>query len=800
MSYTHDTASQGTESTVSPEVVGRALFNYTSGPEGRGVEIRKIHNKTVYTLYVDNDDAFVSNVADGSWGSDRGNTYFTINRLKDGVSARNQEQFQMGGQTTSDRDIERLIILPIDIDPERASGISATADELQDALDTGSQLIDFLRKQGWPEPVYAGISGNGGAAFYKINLVNTPANVALVKGVLEALDRRFSTDSVKIDASIYNPGRIMKVPGTMARKGSNTGKHPHRRATPGQINPDAGVVTAEQLAALGGKASPPGPKEPSNGQVPPQRKARPPKGNAKQDAMVALIEQACVERGITFKRKQGDRAVLITLDACLTSDAHDDGGFISVGPSGSWKYGCQHDSCQGRDPEERKTEAAKKLGIPLQVSDAEDLLVIADFIAYLPGHQYIYRPTRAMWPAASVNAVVPPVRVGTNTDGSALYQSASKWLDRHDAVTQMTWAPGQPEVIEGQVLNQGGWSPQSGARCFNQYLPPPPLEGEAAKAGPWVDHVRKVYPEDADHIIGWAAHRVQRPGEKINHALVLGGPPGIGKDTLLEPVRQAVGAWNVADASPNHITGRFNGFMKSVLLRISEARDLGEVDRYAFYEHTKTVIAAPPETVPIDEKFVSPYAIPNVTGVVFTTNNRTTGLHLPADDRRHYIAWSELTSDTFSADYWSDFYAWLAREGNGHVAAYLRDYDISTFDAKAPPPKTPAFWAIVDAGRSEEESELASVLEQLAWPDAVTLDQISERAGVTLSGWLSDRRNARQIPHHLERARYVRERNNAARDGYWVFSGKRRVIYTRLSLPRRERLAAARALAQSHGG
>ena len=30
----------------------------------------------------------------------------------------------------------------------------------------------------------------------------------------------------------------------------------------------------------------------------------------------------------------------------------------------------------------------------------------------------------------------------------------------------------------------------------------------------------------------WFAHRVQRPGEKINHALVLGGDQGIGKDAI----------------------------------------------------------------------------------------------------------------------------------------------------------------------------------------------------------------------------------------------------------------------------
>ena len=46
-----------------------------------------------------------------------------------------------------------------------------------------------------------------------------------------------------------------------------------------------------------------------------------------------------------------------------------------------------------------------------------------------------------------------------------------------------------------------------------------------------LDHVKKVYSDDFGHIINFLAHRVQRPQEKINHALLLGGKPGIGKDT-----------------------------------------------------------------------------------------------------------------------------------------------------------------------------------------------------------------------------------------------------------------------------
>src|SRR5262249_10929402 len=138
---------------------------------------------------------------------------------------------------------------------------------------------------------------------------------------------------------------------------------------------------------------------------------------------------------------------------------------------------------------------------------------------------------------------------------------------------------------------------------LNLYREPRLELGDGEKAGPWRDHLAAVYtPDDAAHIERWLAHRVQRPGEKINHALVLGGAQGIGKDSLLEPVRYAVGPWNYKDVSPSHLLGRFNGFAKAVILRINEARDLGEVNRFSFYDHLKIYTAAPPETLRVDEK------------------------------------------------------------------------------------------------------------------------------------------------------------------------------------------------------
>ena len=41
------------------------------------------------------------------------------------------------------------------------------------------------------------------------------------------------------------------------------------------------------------------------------------------------------------------------------------------------------------------------------------------------------------------------------------------------------------------------------------------------------------------------------------------------------------------------------------------------------------------------------------------------------------------------------------------MAEYLGSFELSNFDAKAPPAKTQAFWEIADASRAPEDAEMA---------------------------------------------------------------------------------------------
>jgi hypothetical protein len=129
-----------------------------------------------------------------------------------------------------------------------------------------------------------------------------------------------------------------------------------------------------------------------------------------------------------------------------------------------------------------------------------------------------------------------PPKIETVENGETKKVPASAWLDRNKPVEQMTWAPGMPTIIRNRLIAAGGWIERDGVSVFNLYRPPA-VRVDDQKAGRWLDHLHLIYPQDAEHIATWFACRVQRPAEKINHALLLAGAQGIGKDTILEPVK-----------------------------------------------------------------------------------------------------------------------------------------------------------------------------------------------------------------------------------------------------------------------
>jgi len=449
----------------------------------------------------------------------------------------------------------------------------------------------------------------------------------------------------------------------------------------------------------------------------------------------------------------------------------------------------------------------------------EDGATIYDFWAFRPRHDYIFAPTGRHWPMATIDSIFPAVEI-YGADGKVLLDEkgnpqtmkASKWLDRERHVEELTWAPGQPPILMDVLSTEGGLIPSPGNNSFNTYKPSTLKPGDPKKAKLWLDHCYLVYGDQADHMVKWFAHRTRFPEQKVNHGIVMGGPQGIGKDSILEPVKRAIGTGNFKEISPKHLKADFTDFVRAVILRINEAHDLGDIDRYGFYEMTKQYTASPPDVLLCNRKNIPAYYVINAMAVVFTTNHRTTGIYLPADDRRHYVMWSEKVKTDFEQPYWDKLWAYYDNGGDAHVMAYLQQLDLTNFNPKAPPPKTQAWHDIVDANTTSEDSELADALDNLGtdnpndkdqkiWPDVVTVEMIKNQTKSHITDrflyWLEDRRNGRTISHRFDSCDYeiIRATSNKGR---WIINGARQAVYAKKTLSKHEQYTKAEELSDSY--
>lgn len=226
---------------------------------GEVVELRipkaKANGRMLGTIsgYYDNHEELAKDIE--SVGKKYVAVYYTLNACEPSLISRScNKSRENATETTTDAQIMRRRWLLLDIDPQRAAGISSSDEEKFLAKEKASEIFKYLKAEGWPTPLF-GDSGNGYHLLYRVNLDNTSDVTALLKAVLGALAAKFDTDKVKVDRSVFNAARIVKAYGSMARKGEEheAQKRFHRvskLATTGRGGKDC--VTLEQLSAIAG--------------------------------------------------------------------------------------------------------------------------------------------------------------------------------------------------------------------------------------------------------------------------------------------------------------------------------------------------------------------------------------------------------------------------------------------------------------------------------------------------------------------------------------------------------------------
>lgn len=317
------------EQFVNEAEVRKALAILKPGGEPYEIRILGADKKSTLSGYFDNADTLFS--AFDTVDLRNTNIYITLNDLKEGANNRlQQDHFLKTSTTTSDNDIEGYKWFFIDLDPVRLSGISSSQEELDAAIARARDVYEYLKGMGFEDPVKA-LSGNGCHLLYRISLANNEDNRALVQNCLNVLAMMFDNDSVRVDTTNFNPSRICKLHGTLAQKGANDKKRPHRFSRIFTDVVDVRVTQKMFLEKLASELPEELPKEE------PQRMYQP-------DGFDLVDFMA--KNGLTYSEDSNDRAKIYKLDHCPFDSNHTNGDAkIFQYRNGAIAFKCHHNSC-----------------------------------------------------------------------------------------------------------------------------------------------------------------------------------------------------------------------------------------------------------------------------------------------------------------------------------------------------------------------------------------------------------------------------------------------------------------------
>ena len=327
------------------------------------------------------------------------------------------------------------------------------------------------------------------------------------------------------------------------------------------------------------------------------------------------------------------------------------------------------------------------------------------FAYVVPDDAYFDLAQKQEYSRAAFNAAFRHVRchsVHLNADGKAKRIEAATSYDENRVamggrmLAGITYAPGRNVLCEhtGQVFGNK-WKD---AR--------PAVSG--GDPSPWLEHVQRLIPDDAErkHFLDALAYKVQNPGVKINHALLIGGAQGAGKDSMIAPLLYAIGGENKTNCTSvetTELTQPWGYFLENEVIIFNELRQTEAIDRRALENRLKPILAAPPELLTVQRKGAHPVQVLNQALVLAMTNFRD-AIAIPTEDRRWFVLWTDAPrmAEADAAALWRYFRAGGLQAG----AAYLRQRDVSSFNPGATPPWTEAKSIMVSQARSLSESWL----------------------------------------------------------------------------------------------
>jgi hypothetical protein len=254
--------------------------------------------------------------------------YFLLNELDPNRGQRLDILFRARkGQLTADKDIARRRWILFDSDSVKPTGAAATPEQHRVAHEHSAKLEAALTAEGWPRPIVCD-SGNGAHRLYAVDRPNDRETAFLLSNLLNVTAKRFDTDAVKLDRTVWNAGRITRLYGSRNHK---AGRDSAVLSVPSIV-----PVTLEQIQAVVTKwRGALGYKKPLVARV----------GDWTPERVQAFLSFHDIDYRPPTEIPSG---ILWVLSPCPLNDEH-----VGTSPgviltkSGWPKFRCMHNSCSG---------------------------------------------------------------------------------------------------------------------------------------------------------------------------------------------------------------------------------------------------------------------------------------------------------------------------------------------------------------------------------------------------------------------------------------------------------------------
>jgi hypothetical protein len=254
---------------------------------------------------------------------------------------------------------------------------------------------------------------------------------------------------------------------------------------------------------------------------------------------------------------------------------------------------------------------------------------------------------------------------------------ADQFLSQPDRmeVSDVTYAPGDPILIPAKDLP-----------VFNFWRGPTLLTRDVAvgEVKPWLDHLLFVLGSEfeRDRFLRWCAFVIQYPQFKPNWHYLIMSLQGLGKDTMVAPIKVGVGENNWDEQLIYQVADNFNDVVEHKFLIIGETAqpNTGLTTAHDLGTRLKPLLAQPPTHLTVNKKNMTRYKIANRLAVILFSNEPNP-LQLERGQRRVHVV-NRRGAKAEPTDYYWTLQQWLSDGGAELAAAYLARYPLSELERR----------------------------------------------------------------------------------------------------------------------